>query len=209
MMNRDICDMINWLLLLAFVTGAVNQDLLLQNEYLAAENRILRCHLPTRLRLRNAERWTLAEIGKRLGRKRLKSVACTAQPDTIAAWFRRLIARKFDGCRYRASPGRPRVEPKVEALVIRLAKEQVMTGQRTDAPTSVKTQEQCDALAERIAAVLPERKKLGDKRRRRRYEFQRQNEECTLARHYTLRDGFRIAEMDLVYATIMASNAAI
>jgi hypothetical protein len=49
--------------LLAFVTGLVNQELLLQNEYLAAENRILRCHLPTRLGLCDAERRTLAEIG--------------------------------------------------------------------------------------------------------------------------------------------------
>ena len=37
--------------LLAFVTGMVNQQILLQNEYLVAENRILRTHLPARLRL--------------------------------------------------------------------------------------------------------------------------------------------------------------
>ena len=37
--------------LLAYVTGLVNQELLLQNDYLAAENRILRAHLPSRLRL--------------------------------------------------------------------------------------------------------------------------------------------------------------
>ena len=37
---------INWARLLAFVTGLVNQELLLQNEYLAAENRILRAHFP-------------------------------------------------------------------------------------------------------------------------------------------------------------------
>jgi putative transposase len=54
-----------WARLLAYVTGLVNQKLLLQNEYLAAENRILRAHLPARLRLSNPERSTLAEIGKR------------------------------------------------------------------------------------------------------------------------------------------------
>src|SRR6516164_2739487 len=118
-----MCDIINWARLLAFVTGLVNQELLLQNEYLAAENRILRGHLPTRLRLCDAERCTLAEIGQRLGRKGLKPVACTAQPDTILAWYRRLIARKFDGSKNRASAGRPRVEPEVEALVVRLARE--------------------------------------------------------------------------------------
>ena len=60
-----------WGRLLAYVTGLVNHELLLQNEYLAAENRILRAHLPTRLRLSDPERSTLAEIGKRLGRKAL------------------------------------------------------------------------------------------------------------------------------------------
>ena len=57
----------NWIRLLTYVTGLVNQELLLQNEYLAAENRILLTHLPTRLRLSDPERSTLAEIGKRLG----------------------------------------------------------------------------------------------------------------------------------------------
>ena len=37
--------------LLTYVTGLVNQELLLQNEYLAAENRILRGQLRKRLRL--------------------------------------------------------------------------------------------------------------------------------------------------------------
>ena len=75
-----------WARLLAYVTGLVNQELLLQNEYLAAENRILRAHLPARLPLSDAERCTLAEIAKRLGRKALEKVARVAKPDTILAW---------------------------------------------------------------------------------------------------------------------------
>jgi hypothetical protein len=47
--------------LLAYVTGLVNQELLLKNDYLAAENRILRSHLPKRLRLTDEERSTLAK----------------------------------------------------------------------------------------------------------------------------------------------------
>src|SRR6185312_17255334 len=95
-----------WARLLAYVTGLVNQALLLQNEYLAAENRILRAHLPTRLRLTDPERSMLAEIGKRLGRKALKQVALVAKPDTILAWYRRLVAQKFDGSKHRRSdPG--------------------------------------------------------------------------------------------------------
>src|SRR5215469_14486131 len=86
-----------WARLLAYVTGLINQELLLKNEYLAAENRILRAHVPARLRLSDPERSTLAEIGKRLGRKALAQVACIAKPDTILAWYRKLIAKKFDG----------------------------------------------------------------------------------------------------------------
>ena len=48
--------------LLAYVTGLINQELLLQVEYLAAENRILRAYVPIRLRLSNGQRSTLAEI---------------------------------------------------------------------------------------------------------------------------------------------------
>jgi putative transposase len=76
-----------WLRLLAYVSGSVNQELLLRNEYLAAENRIWRAKLPTRLRLGSPERPTLAEIGKRLGQKALREVACVAKPDTILGWY--------------------------------------------------------------------------------------------------------------------------
>ena len=59
--------------LLAYVTGLVNQELLLQNEYLAAENRILKARLQPGWRLSDGERATLAEIGRRLGRKGLSA----------------------------------------------------------------------------------------------------------------------------------------
>jgi hypothetical protein len=112
-----------WARLLAYVTGLVNQRLLLENEYLAAENRILRSHLPARLRLSDPERSALAEIGKRLGRRALEQVACVAKPDTILAWHRRLIARKFDGSKRRSYPGRPPIDAETEALIVRMARE--------------------------------------------------------------------------------------
>ena len=74
--------------------------------HLAAEKHILSAHLPARVRLSDPERSTLAEIGKRLGRTTLQRVAYVAKPDTILAWYRRLIARKFDGSTFRASHGR-------------------------------------------------------------------------------------------------------
>jgi hypothetical protein len=72
-----------WVRLLAYISGLVNQRLLLQCEYLIAENRILRSHIHGQLRLSDPERSTLAGIAKRLGRKYLTEVACVARPETI------------------------------------------------------------------------------------------------------------------------------
>jgi len=87
--------------MLAYVTGTVDQELLLQIEYLAAENRILKAQFKGRLMLSDTERATLGEIGRRLGRRLLGEVANVARPDTILTWYRKLVARKFDGSKAR------------------------------------------------------------------------------------------------------------
>jgi transposase len=96
---------------------------LLRNEYLAAENRILKAQVKGRLLLSEADKATLAEIAHRLGRKALEEVAATAMPDTILGWYRKLVANKFDGSRFRHSAGRPRVDEETEGLVVQMAKE--------------------------------------------------------------------------------------
>src|SRR3954470_16220698 len=101
----------------------VNQQLLLQNEYLVAENRILRSHLPARVRLTDPQRATLAAIGKRLGRQALAHVASVAKPETILAWYPKLIAQKFDGSKHRTYPGRPAVGREITELIVRMARE--------------------------------------------------------------------------------------
>ena len=68
----------NLLRMLAYVTGMINQALLLQNEYLVTENRILKGQIKGRLLLSEAEKATLAEIAHRLGRKALEEVVATA-----------------------------------------------------------------------------------------------------------------------------------
>ena len=59
---------------MAFVTGTVNQELLLRNEYLGAENRILKGQIKARLLLSEGEKATLAEMTQRLGRKALEEL---------------------------------------------------------------------------------------------------------------------------------------
>ena len=109
----------DWARVLAYVTGTVDQELLVRNEYLAAENRILKAQLKARLKLSDVERGMLGEIGHRLGRKALAEVATVAKPDTILGWYRKLVARKFDGSKARRGPGRPPVTRAVEELIVR------------------------------------------------------------------------------------------
>ena len=98
----------DWARILAYVTGTVDQELLARNEYLTAENRIMKAQLKGRLKLSDAERGALGEIGHRLGRKVLTDIAT--------------VARKFDGSA-RRGPGRPRIRSEVEELIIRMASE--------------------------------------------------------------------------------------
>jgi putative transposase len=114
---------VDWKTLLAYVTGSVNEQLLLRIEYLVAENGILRNQIKGRQHLSDAERITLAEIGKKLGKQALEEVAKVAKPDTILSWHRKLVAQKFDGSNQRKSLGRPRVGKELEDLVVQMAKE--------------------------------------------------------------------------------------
>ena len=73
----------DWKHLLAYITGTVDQALLLRNEYLVTENRILRNQITGRVRLTDSERKTFADIGQKLGKKALEEVANIVKPDTI------------------------------------------------------------------------------------------------------------------------------
>ena len=50
-------------------------------------------------------------------------MATIVKPETILGWHRKLVAQKFDGSPQRKAPGRPPIDPELEALVIRLAQE--------------------------------------------------------------------------------------
>jgi len=113
----------SWKTLLAYITGTVDQELLVRNAYLVTENRILRNQIKGRVRLSDGERKTLAEIGQKLGKQALKEVAKIVKPDTILGWHRQLVAQEFDGSQQRKAPGRPTIDQELEALVVRMAQE--------------------------------------------------------------------------------------
>src|SRR2546430_2525791 len=76
-MGAELTDVereMGWKKLLSYITGSVDQELLLRNEYLVTENRMLRQQISGRVRLTDAERTTLAAIGTKLGRQALEEV---------------------------------------------------------------------------------------------------------------------------------------
>jgi len=108
---------------LLLVSGWVNRQQQEVIDYLLEEHRIFRAaHRPRRLRLTDDQRRRLAVKGKVLGRHRLAAVAGIVTPDTILRWYRRLVAKKYDGSKTRG-PGRPRTKPDIAALVVRMANE--------------------------------------------------------------------------------------
>src|SRR5262245_31605241 len=115
--------LMDWKTLLACITGSVEEQLLLRNEYVVEENRILRNQIAGRVQLTDAECQTSAAIGKKLGKQALQEVATIVKPDTILAWHRKLVAQKFDGSEQRKAVGRPRVDREIEDWVVHMAKE--------------------------------------------------------------------------------------
>ena len=85
----------DWKHLLAYITGTVDQELLLRNEYLVTENRILRNQIKGRVRLSDGERKTLAAMGQKLGKQALAEVATIVKPDTILATSSRAFFPSF------------------------------------------------------------------------------------------------------------------
>jgi len=113
-----------WHVLLVTLAGWVNQHQQHVIDYLQEENRVLQEQLGRRrLRLTDHRRRRLAAKGKQLGRKVLGQVATIVTPDTILAWHRRLIAKKWDFSSRRRKVGRPRVMSEITELLVMMATE--------------------------------------------------------------------------------------
>lgn len=105
------------------IAGWMNQHQQQAIEYLREENEVLREQLGARrLRFTDEQRRRLAAKAKGLGRHALAALATIVTPETLRAWHRKLIARKYDGTAARG-PGRPRTENDIESLVVQRATE--------------------------------------------------------------------------------------
>ena len=108
--------------LVVAIAGWLQRDQQAAIVYLLEENKVLKARLRGRkLRLTDDERRRLAVKGKALGRKLLAEVAGIVTPETLLAWHRRLIARKWDYSARRKQPGRPRVMAEISKLVVGMA----------------------------------------------------------------------------------------
>ena len=89
--------------LIRFITGTVDQELLLRNEYLVAENRILRNQIPGQVRLTDGERTTPTELDKRLRIQVLAEVV-----SVVKVFDERLLLRLYlKGMFKKVRPARP------------------------------------------------------------------------------------------------------
>jgi len=64
---------------------------------------------------------------RKVGRRRLFDVGPIVTPDTLLRWYRRLVARKYDGSSTRR-PGRPKTAAEIERLVLTMARENLSWG---------------------------------------------------------------------------------
>jgi putative transposase len=115
-------------LVLAFFAGWVNRKQLAVIEYLKTENQVYREQLGgKRIRFTDDQRRRLAARAKALGRKALSEMNCIVTPDTLLRWYRKLIARKYDGSKNR-KPGRPRTRDAICDLIVQMAQENISWG---------------------------------------------------------------------------------
>jgi transposase len=105
----------------------LNERMARKADYLREENRVLKEALraatgKTRVALTNEQRRSLATKGKALTPAEREECCQIVRPDTILAWFRQFVARKYDSSRVRG-PGRPRKPNDIREFVLRIAAE--------------------------------------------------------------------------------------
>ncbi len=109
--------------LISILAGWVNrgqQDLI---EYLQEENRVLREQLGAkRLLFTDVQRRRLAAKAQKIGRQGLFEISTLVTPDTLLRWYRRLIAKKYNGSQARRA-GRPKTAVEIERLILRMARD--------------------------------------------------------------------------------------
>ena len=119
---------------MAIMAGLADKRLRQPIEYLTEENRVLREHIHTacgkkRICLTDSQRRRLAVKAKVIGAKVLGEITDLFSPDTILGWYRKLVAKKYDGSPNRKG-GRTKISKEIVDLVVRFAKDNKSWGHR-------------------------------------------------------------------------------
>ena len=75
-----------------------------------------------RLLFTDRQRRRLAAKAKAIGRRGLFEISTLVTPDTLLRWYRRLIAKKYDGSKNR-TVGRPKTAVEIEELILQMARQ--------------------------------------------------------------------------------------
>jgi putative transposase len=110
------------------IIGVTNSDKDLEIIILRHQVRILQRKVKTPPRITDPERMILASLTDKFchstkeARRRLYQVMLIFKPDTVLRWHRDMVRRKWT-FRRKGNPGRPSISFELEALIVRLAKE--------------------------------------------------------------------------------------
>jgi uncharacterized membrane protein len=86
----------DWKQILAYISGSVEEELLMRLAYLVAENRLLRDQITGRVHLSDAKRRTLATIGTKLSKPALVHIAGVT-PHPNASWMMQIARNETRG----------------------------------------------------------------------------------------------------------------
>jgi hypothetical protein len=113
---------------LIYIIGLTKNDKELEIFILRQQIRILHRKITKTPRISDPERILLSTLTEKflhsseLARQRLYQVKLIFRPDTVLRWHRHLVRREWT-FRRKGNPGRSNIPPELEALIVRLAKE--------------------------------------------------------------------------------------
>ncbi len=167
-----LAELLSILFDLITLIGRSDQDKDVEILLLRQQLRILQRHYRRSPRIAYWEKLTLVVFARKLtamttrARTRLAQVVFLFKPDTLLKWHRELVRRKWT-FRRGGPPGRPRISSELEALIIRLAKENPrwgygkLEGELLKLGYDIGRTTIKDVLKRRRLAPAPERAKRG------------------------------------------------
>lgn len=120
-----------WLTFITCLAYCIDKELYKAIDYLKEQVRILKelQEKDKRLLLNDNQRIKLAMKAKELTRKLLEETSLLFSPDTILGWYRKLIAKKYDGSMYVCKKvGRPNTELQTIHWVLKIKTENMQWG---------------------------------------------------------------------------------